>query len=340
MQIQTAILEVDDLSSEPAQQALDEAACLLRAGRLVVFPTETVYGLGANALRAEAVERIFAAKGRPATNPVIVHVASIEQARSLVTNWPRSAELLARGFWPGPLTLVLPKSANVPDTVTAGGSTVALRMPDHPVARALLERCSLPLAAPSANRSTRISPTTAAHVLKELSGRVDLILDAGSTAGGLESTVIDLTVEPPRLLRPGLLTAEQIEAVLGTPIERKSQPCGESVAKSPGQMVRHYAPNVHVELLDAGARERVCVLAATGERIGWLAMETVPANLPESVVAIEMPGDPAGYAARLYAALHTLEDAAVQQIVISRPPDDAPWEAVRDRLGRAAARAE
>src|SRR5579864_4916197 len=192
------VLTVDPQAPDAA--AIAEAAALLRAGGLVAFPTETVYGLAANALSADAVSRIFAAKGRPAGNPVIVHVADAAGARALVDDWPAAAERLAERFWPGPLTLVLPRSRQVPDLVTAGGSTVGVRVPAHPVALALLHACGLPLAAPSANRSTRLSPTRAAHVLGDLGDRIDLLLDGGATPGGLESTVLDLTAAPPRLL--------------------------------------------------------------------------------------------------------------------------------------------
>src|SRR5262245_52423466 len=182
----------------PEAQAIARAAVVLRAGGLVAFPTETVYGLGANALDATAVRRIFTAKGRPANNPLIVHVAGAAHVGRVAAAWPALAARLAERFWPGPLTLILPRSAAVPDEVTAGGPTVAVRVPAHPVARALLEAAGVPVAAPSANRSTQLSPTTAAHVLRGLNGRIDLLLDGGPTAGGLESTVLDLTTEPPR----------------------------------------------------------------------------------------------------------------------------------------------
>jgi L-threonylcarbamoyladenylate synthase len=303
----------------------------------VAFPTETVYGLGANALEPSAVERIFSAKGRPATNPLIVHVASIEQARSLAAEWSTTADRLARRFWPGPLTLVLPKRGVVPEIVTAGGPTVALRMPNHPVPRTLIELSGLPLAGPSANRSTRISPTTAQHVLKELAGRVDLILDAGPTTGGLESTVLDLTSSPPRMLRPGLVTADQIEAALGRTLEPLAQVARDAIAKSPGQMERHYAPCIPLEVLTEGVETRLHALTGKGARVGWLALGTRPVGLPSTVIVVRMPGEAAGYSARLYAALHELEDAGVERIVVTRPPTSREWGAIHDRLRRAAA---
>ena len=188
---------------------------MLRGGGLAAFPTETVYGLGANALDAAAVARIFAAKGRPANNPLIVHLADAAQVREIAADWPESASRLAERFWPGPLTLVLPRRDIVPDIVTARGPTVAVRVPAHPVAQALLRAAALPLAAPSANRSTELSPTRAEHVLRGLEGRIDLLLDGGPTAGGIESTVLDVTIMPPRLLRPGLIGVAQLEAVIG-----------------------------------------------------------------------------------------------------------------------------
>ncbi len=207
---------VRQVSAEhPQEAAIAEAAEVLRRGGLVALPTETVYGLGANALEAGAVQAIFAAKERPPRNPVIVHVADAEAARAWAAAWPERAGQLAERFWPGPLTLVLPKRPVVPDIVTAGGATVGLRVPAHRVALALLKAADVPIAAPSANRSSRVSPTTAAHVLADLEGRIDMILDAGPTSGGLESTVLDLTVEPPRVLRPGLVSVAQLEEVIG-----------------------------------------------------------------------------------------------------------------------------
>ncbi len=202
--MQTIVLHVR--ADSPDVESIDYATSVLRSGGLVAFPTETVYGLGANALDAAAVARIFAVKGRPANNPVIVHVAAVDDVAAVATEWPEVAAHLAARFWPGPLTLVLPRRSEVPDIVTAGGPTVAVRLPAHPVAQAVIRAAETPLAAPSANRSTHLSPTQAAHVLQELEGQIDLVLDAGPTPGGLESTVLDLTSTPPRLLRPGLIT--------------------------------------------------------------------------------------------------------------------------------------
>lgn len=334
--------------------SIAEAAAVLRRGGLVAFPTETVYGLGANALDPAAVARIFAAKGRPPANPVIVHIATANQAplvadlRALTQ--PGSPEFVARlaeRFWPGPLTLVLPKTAAVPDIVTAGGPTVAVRVPAHPVALALLRAVGVPLAAPSANRSTELSPTTAEHVLRGLEGRIELILDGGPTSGGIESTVLDLTTNPPRLLRPGLVSPQQIEAVIG-PITRQSEPeasatgmtkspvanASGSVLRSPGLMAKHYAPRAPLELADDDGRSRVEALARAGQLIGWLTWPGM-GDFAGSV-RVEMPADLGGYAARLYAALHELDAASVERIVVARLPDGEEWLAIRDRLRRAA----
>jgi L-threonylcarbamoyladenylate synthase len=340
----TRIIGVDPFS-------IAEAAAVLRRGGLVAFPTETVYGLGANALDPAAVERIFAAKGRPPTNPVIVHVASIDQvplvADLRALTQPGSPEFVARlagRFWPGPLTLVLPKTAAIPDIVTAGGPTVAVRVPAHPIALALLRAVGVPLAAPSANPSTELSPTTAEHVLRGLDGRIDLILDGGPTSGGIESTVLDLTTNPPRLLRPGLVTPQQIEAVIG-PITRRSEPeasatvwktvanASGSVLRSPGMMAKHYAPRAPLELVDDDGRSRVEALTETCRRVGWLTWPGA-GNVP-GAVRVEMPAEHSAYAAKLYAALHDLDAAGVDRIVVAGPPDSEDWLAIRDRLGRA-----
>ncbi len=255
----TRVISVDPADPDPA--ALDEAASILLQGGLVAFATETVYGLGAVATDAEAVARIFAAKGRPPINPLIVHVAGVGQAREYVAEWPADADRLAGRFWPGPLTLVLPRSARIPDIVTAGRSTVGIRCPAGKVALGLIARCSVPLAAPSANRSNRISPTRAQHVAADLDGRIDLILDSGPTTVGLESTVIDLSSYPARLLRPGPIGLEELEQALGGRTVA-TQPPSDSADRpaSPGQMPVHYAPRTpafRVEsIADLAARSR------------------------------------------------------------------------------------
>lgn len=320
-------------------EALRHAAEVLRSGGLVAFPTETVYGLGANALDPAAVARIFAAKGRPANNPLIVHVASVEQARRLAASWPEAAEQLAARFWPGPLTLVVPRAAAVPDIVTAGAATVALRIPAHPVARALLEAVNLPIAAPSANRSNQVSPTTAEHVLHGLGSVVEILLDGGPASGGLESTVLDLSTDPPRLLRPGLVRPSEIEEIIGRiDCERISIADPTLALPSPGLQPRHYAPRVPMECLVSGGRFRVESLSRDGLRVGWLALKEQMAVAAPPAVVIEMPRDAVAYAARLYAALHELDAAAVDRIIVDLPPEDEAWQAVRDRLRRGATR--
>jgi L-threonylcarbamoyladenylate synthase len=286
---------------------INRAAALLRAGRLVAFPTETVYGLGANALDADAVRRIFEAKGRPLSSPLIVHVASIEMARGLASEWPELAELLAQAFWPGPLTIIVPKKSSVPDAVTAGLPSVGLRIPAHSVARALLEAAQIPIAAPSANRFTELSPTTAEHVRQGLSGAyVDMVLDGGPCSVGIESTVISLAGEMPRILRPGMITQAQIEEVIG-PVE-----CGAG-AESPGQHPRHYSPRTPVILGPSPSEGRGFTLDLSS-----------------------MPRDPAGYAERLYRVLHELDQESYDWIWIEMPPDTPEWAGIRDRLSRAA----
>ena len=307
---------------------------MLRAGGLVAFPTETVYGLGADALDPVAVGRIYEAKGRPAFNPVIVHVASAELARRLTRQWPEAATRLANHFWPGPLTLVLPRDATVPDIVTAGLDAVGVRVPAHPVALALIRAAQVPVAAPSANRFTQLSPTTADHVAAALGERVDILLDGGSARVGIESTVVDLTGEP-RLLRPGMISAAAIEALIG-PLRRDTEePTGTAPRLSPGQVERHYAPRAALEL--AARTELAASSPATGNARdipGMLVFSDVA--VPPGWRQVRLPADPDGYARGLYAALHELDDAGCTRIVVELPPADPAWNAVHDRLRRAA----
>lgn len=323
-----------DLRNVTAAQ-LEKSANLLRRGGLVAFPTETVYGLGAAALNPDAVARVFAAKGRPARNPLIVHVAETNDARRLASEWPATAQALADAFWPGPLTLVVRKAAIVPDAVTAGGATVAVRVPGHPVAQALLRATGQPVAAPSANRSGAVSPTSAEHVLASLADQIDALLDSGPTPGGIESTVVDVTQTPARLLRPGLVTPRQIRAVLG---ELTIAARDDSDApRSPGQIGRHYAPAARLEIAPDDGAARVAALAAVGLRVGWLRGSGIPERAaPAGAVCVTMPADATGYAARLYAALHELDAAGVAAIVAAGLPEDENWLAIRDRLERAA----
>ncbi|HTP33302.1 MAG TPA: L-threonylcarbamoyladenylate synthase [Candidatus Acidoferrales bacterium] len=283
------------------------AAELIRAGRLVAFPTETVYGLGANALDEAAVARIFEAKGRPRHSPLIVHVASIEMARELAADWPPAAEALAHRYWPGPLTLVVPKRPVIPDIVTAGLPTVALRMPAHPMALELIRLAGVPVAAPSANRFTELSPTAAAHVPQSLA---DVTLDGGPANVGIESTVLSLA-GPPVLLRPGVIPVTELEAVVG-PIAAGAVEAGASHA-SPGMHPRHYRPRTPL-YLGTQPREGRGVLLRIGH---------------------EMPADPRAYAAALYGTLHRLDTQGLDWIAVEMPPDTAEWAGVRDRLRRA-----
>jgi L-threonylcarbamoyladenylate synthase len=333
--MKTAVFTIDP--DTPNAEAIAKAARVLRGGGLVAFPTETVYGLGANALDATAVARIFAAKGRPANNPLIVHVADSGAARQVTTDWPASAELLAERFWPGPLTLVLPKRETVPDGVTAKGPTVAVRVPAHPVALALLRAAGVPIAAPSANRSSELSPTRAEHVLRGLDGRIDLLLDAGPTAGGIESTVLDLTAPPPLLLRPGLVSIAELEAVLG-PLNRFKPTSGEETQAlpSPGMLPRHYAPRTPLECVEATDTGGIAAFTTEGRRIGWVTFNDHDGAKRPGVLLRVLPADPAGYSARLYAALHELDAAGLDRILVTLPPETEEWLAVRDRLRRAA----
>jgi len=316
--------------------SLRHAAALLRAGRLVAFPTETVYGLGARADQGAAVRAIFEAKGRPSKNPLIVHVADLAAARALASAWPESAERLASAFWPGPLTLVLPvNDGAVAPEVTASGPTVALRVPAHPVARALLAEVGLPLAAPSANRSTSISPTTAAHVLKSLDGRIDLVLDGGPTGYGIESTIVDVSRAPAVLLRPGAIPLAALAALVEIVDPGTVLVAPDELARAPGGQARHYAPRARVELLPA-AQVLAAVRARRAEGALVGALEQAPGSALGGPREL-LPADPAGYAEGLYAALHRLDDAGCAVIVIAEPPAGAAWAAVRDRLRRAAA---
>ena len=309
---------------------LDEAAALLRRGGLVAFPTETVYGLGALALEPLAVRAIYAAKSRPLTNPLIVHVLGEDEARPLVSRWPLEARQLAARFWPGPLTLVLPRTAIVPDECTAGGETVGVRAPSHPAARALLERVGAPLAAPSANRAQHVSPTNAAHVLRDLNGRIDAVVDGGRCPFGIESTVVGLDGGQPRLLRTGAIPRGDIEELVGALAD--AAPSG-GVAQSPGQQRRHYAPAAVVRI--APRPELLAAAARLPGRIGALLRGDTSA--PPAVVVARLPEDAQGFARELYAALRDLEDADCSAILVEQVPAGAEWDAIRDRLARAAA---
>lgn len=311
------------------------------------LPTETVYGLAAHALDPAAVARIYAAKGRPAWNPLIVHVADAKAARQLTREWPERAQRLADAFWPGPLTLVLRKQPHVPDIVTAGADTIALRVPAHPAALALLRVSELPLAAPSANRFTQLSPTTAQHVEQALGDRLAVILEGGACDIGIESTVLDLTTDPPTLLRPGLLGADQLSDVLGQTVQLRRDDTSTKPTshdehgaaaphRSPGLSVRHYAPRAEVWLASRSeqgeVQDRLDQLPPESH-VGMLVLER-GLQLSGAHRTLVLSDDPAEYARSLYAALHALDDAGCSLIVIERPPTTSPWAAIHDRLLR------
>lgn len=323
--------------------ALRRAAQVLRGGGLVVFPTETVYGLGANALDGGAAARIFAAKGRPQDNPLIAHIARLEELASLVREIPGRARLLAEHFWPGPLTMVLPKSAAVPDAVSAGLDTVAVRMPSHPVARALISLAGVPVAAPSANRSGSPSPTTAAHCAADLDGRVDVILDGGPCEVGLESTVLSLAGEVPLLLRPGAVTLEQLREVLGEVAvdEAVTGKAGEDrPASSPGMKYKHYAPRADITLVHGsrGAFRKFLEERAGTGAFALLFDEDAACGLP-GVESLSY-GSETDFAAQgglLFARLRELDERGAKTVYAHAPKPEGVGLAVYNRLVRAAA---
>jgi L-threonylcarbamoyladenylate synthase len=316
MEKRTCLIEASEIK---------RAAALIRAGELVAFPTETVYGLGANALDATAVAKIFVAKGRPAESPLIVHVDSVKMARSLVREWPAKADLLMSCFWPGPLTLVLPKQPQVPDVLTAGLDTVGIRIPANGIAIALIREAGVPIAAPSANRFTELSPTTAEHVRESLGDRVAMVLDGGRTAAGIESAVISLAGAVPVLLRPGMLTKDEIEEIIG-PVEVAASAV-TGAHPSPGMHPRHYSPRTKL-ILVTGAQ-----LPSEGRGAYlWFRRQTQAASM------IRMPGDCHAYGAALYEALHQADAQGWDWIAVEKPPLGPEWAAIHDRLERAAAK--
>lgn len=312
--------------NHPNPDLIAQAATMLQLGQLVAFPTETVYGLGAAALNADAVQGIFTAKGRPSTNPLIVHVADIAMARSLVVNWSDIAEQLAAQFWPGPLTLIFNKHSSVPDMTTASGSTVAIRVPANSIALELIRTFGGPIAAPSANRSGHLSPTTAEHVLEDLEGRIDAILDGGPCSGGLESTVLDLTSSPPRILRPGLVSLVQLQSIIGDIVMSNLDSPGNSPALSPGLQLRHYAPKTALECAQDSAEADFLVNL----------YETAGLKVARYGIVL----DPAEAAMKLYADLHELDRQGWDRIIVVLPPDEPAWAAIHDRLLRASAEEE
>ena len=331
----TRVVAIDPTT--PDRIAIAEAASIIRAGQLVAFPTETVYGLGADGLNPIALGRIYTVKGRPPDNPLILHLASRDQLPLVAADVPAIAQRLMQAFWPGPLTLILPKTSGVPDLATAGLTTVAVRMPAHPVALALINAAQTPLAAPSANRSGLPSPTTAQHACDDLRGRIPLILDAGPTRIGLESTVLDVTCIPPIILRPGGITREAIEAVVGHLREVASM---AQQRQSPGTRYRHYSPSARVWLVEDAQAETLQMAVAKalqhGERVGCLLHRLEPNHLPPLVKVIRLSGSLADYAQGLFSALRGLDGLGLDVIVVEGVQEQGLGVAVMDRLRRAA----
>ncbi len=330
------------LAATPANIA--RAAEILKAGGLVAFPTETVYGLGANALDADAVARIFIAKERPAADPLIVHLSGLDQLPRVARTVSPAGQVLAETFWPGPLTLVLPKQPQVPFPVTSGLDTVAVRVPDHPVALALLQAAGVPIAAPSANRFGHTSPTTAQHVWHDLHGRIDVILDGGPTPVGVESTVLDASVSPARILRPGGVTLEMLQAVIGPVTVLTRSPEGDQGLPAPGLLETHYAPRAELILCQGrdarqalGAELRAAL--AAGRRPGALALDEDVTDLAQAgVVVYPLGADLGSVARRLYAGMRWLDAQGVDVILVRDFGATGLGLAIRDRLTKAAAR--
>lgn len=320
--------------------ALEEAGQILQQGGLVAIPTETVYGLAADARNGTAVVKIFQAKGRPPDNPLIVHIGERSQLNSLVREIPEQASLLMDHFWPGPLTMILPKSAQIPNEVSAGLDTVAIRFPKHPVAQAVIQAAGTPLAAPSANTSGQPSPTTAQHVLEDLSGKIDAVLDGGACQVGIESTVIDMTVYPPKLLRPGAVTWEQLQQVLGT-VEIDPAVCHPlakgKAASSPGMKYKHYAPQARLILLD-GSYEQYCdyIHAHAAPHVAALCYQGEGQRLPVEAVTYGTAQDEWGQARELFDALRKLDERKFSLVYARCPKQEGVGLALYNRLIRAA----
>lgn len=331
------ILHIDPQNIDP--EIVARAAKVLRDGGLVAFPTETVYGLGANALDAVAVEKIFAAKQRPHFNPLIVHLPDTSRVLEVAAQWPEKAQILAEHFWPGPLTLVLPKRDIVPDRVTAGLNTVAVRVPQHPVAQALLQAAQIPVAAPSANLFMQLSPTRAQHVAQSLENRVDLILDGGPCNVGIESTVLSLADETPVLLRPGSVSRTQIEKLIG-PVASPQEPKNDTPRLAPGMLERHYAPRAKLVMFEGREELKQAIYNNCGDGI-WIGalLLNLDATSPEVGYGITfpvvMPHDAQEYARKLYEQLHALDELGCVAILVESVPDFPAWDGIRDRLQRA-----
>jgi L-threonylcarbamoyladenylate synthase len=321
------------------QKAARRAVELLRRGEVVALPTETVYGLAANALDENAVAKIFQIKGRPANNPIIVHITGIEMAKRCVKKFPERAEKLSEAFWPGPLTLVLPRAEIIPEIVTAGGPTVGVRWPSHPFIQAVIRECDFPLAAPSANLSNCISPTNSEHVRQQLGGKIPLIVDGGQSQVGIESIVLDLTVSPPRILRPGMIHAESLAAVCGE-VQNSKFKTQNSVLRSPGLLKKHYSPKAKLLILswrdDADLKFQIQNSKFKIEDCFVIAHTQIPFGEPFADVSV-MPHDAEAFARAIYAELHRCDETDANLIVVEALPDSPEWSGIADRLRRAAA---
>jgi len=338
-------MTVEILSTATADlfsQAVKRVSERLRAGDIVALPTETVYGLAANAYDEKAVGRIYQAKGRPATNPIIVHVSGVAMARRCVSVWPEAAGKLARAFWPGPLTMVLPRARTIPDIVTNGGPTVGVRWPSHPFILAVIRECGFPLAAPSANLSNRVSPTKAGHVIDQLGKRIRLLVDGGPCQVGIESTVLDLSAQPPRVLRPGMIHDEALSAVIGRLGVRRRDGGrrGAMTLRSPGLSSKHYAPKARLVLWrwrdDAELTSKLAAISPPPAHACLIAHSRVPSVEGLARVSV-IPREARTFARALYAELHACDEAGADLIIAERPPRTAEWKGIADRLKRAAA---
>lgn len=347
--LKTEIIRIDQ-SIAGWESQLDHAAEVIRQGGLVAFPTETVYGLGANTFDIKAIENIYKAKGRPSDNPLIVHIAEPEDLKGLVRSVPSSAEMLMDAFWPGPLTMIMPKSDKIPSRITAGLDTVAIRMPSHPIARALIKKCGVPIAAPSANSSGRPSPTLAKHVIEDLSGKIDVIIDGGSAQVGLESTVLDVTVDPPMILRPGGITREQLTALLGN-VAADAAIIGANSStppRSPGMKYRHYAPKAPFILFQGQASHVAKEIAARadealseGKSVGILITEETADEYRKDlfehckILCLGTRRAPESLAANLFKCLRDFDSSGVDIILAEAPDNSGIGVAVMNRMVKA-----
>ena len=337
MRRETLLIEVSP--TQPDLAVIDKAADILRGGGLVAFPTETVYGLGADAFNSEAVKKIFSAKHRPINNPIIVHVAALEDLRVLADDISTKAMPLMKQFWPGPLTLIFRKSRQVSDAVTGGQETVAVRMPRNIIALALIQALGHPIAAPSANLSGRPSPTTGRHVLQDLKGEIDMILDGGPVEVGVESTVLDLTHHLPAILRPGSVTWEELEPFIGKVVPAAE---GKLLKRSPGTRYRHYSPQARVTLVEVADQKAIDRLLThhtkKGIKVGILTRQPQSLHSNIDVVVRSMPQDLKAYAMQMFAIMRELDELGVDEMIIEKVEEKGIGVAIMDRLRRAALR--